>query len=226
MVYFLLRISGAKPLLILILVHAILLNMEIKAIISDLGRVFVDFDHGISCKKIAKLAKCDVERVYNFIYKNKTDIKLDRGEIAPKEFYRDVKKHFKLNISYNEFKVIFSDIFTLITPVYKLYLKLKKKYKIIFLSNTNIIHFKTCLSKMPLKKVFKTGVLSYEEGIMKPHPRIYLKAVKLTGYRPEECIYIDDIHEFVDAAILVGLKGVQYKNIGQLKRDLRKLRVG
>jgi len=199
--------------------------MIIKAIISDLGRVFVDFDHDISCKKVAKLAKCDIEDVYDFIYRHKIDIKLDRGEIAPYQFYRRVKEHFKLKISYKEFALIFSDIFTLITPVYKLYLKLKKKYEIVFLSNTNIIHFETCLKKMPLKKVFRTGVLSYKEGIMKPHPRIYLKAVSLTGFKPEECVYIDDIHEFVDAARLVGLNGIQYRNIGQLKRELTKLGV-
>ena len=207
------------------LLHAILLIMTIKAVISDLGRVFVDFDHDISCRKVAKLAKCDIEDVYDYIYRNKIDIKLDRGEIAPRDFYRKVKEHFKLKISFKEFKVIFSDIFTLITPVYKLYLKLKKKYKLVFLSNTNIIHYETCLKIMPIKKVFGKGVLSYKEGIMKPHPRIYLKAVSLTGCKPEECVYIDDIHEFVDAARLIGLNGIQYKNIGQLKRDLRKLGV-
>jgi len=187
-------------------------KLPLKAIISDLGRVFVNFDHDISCRKIAKLAGCDKEEVYAFIYKNKIDIQIDRGEIKPEVFYKNVKEHFGLKISFKEFKLIFSDIFTLITPVYRLYLRLKKRYKLIFLSNTNIIHYETCKKRMPLKKVFAQGVLSFEEGIMKPHPRIYLTAVKLTGCKPEECIYIDDVYEFVDAARLLGLKGIHYKN--------------
>ena len=208
-----------------IFVRGILFYMIIKAIISDLGRVFVNFDHSISCRRLAKLAKCAPKDVYNFIYRNKTDISLDRGELAPKEFYRLVKERFELTLSYKDFKDIFADIFTLIAPVFNLYVKLKKKYKFVFLSNTNIIHFETVLKKMPLKTVFETGVLSYKEGIMKPHPGIYLKAVKLTGYKPEECVYIDDIQEFVDAAELVGLKAIKYKNIKQLRRELAKLGV-
>jgi len=204
---------------------AILLGMKIKAIISDLGRVFVDFDHSISCKKVAKLAGCKPEEVYEYIYQNKMDIKLDRGEIAPEVFYRRVKKHFKLKLSYGEFVIIFSDIFTLIAPVVELYKKLKKRYKLVFLSNTNILHFETSLNNLSLNGVFEGGVLSYKEGLMKPHPRLYLKAIKLTGFKPEECVYIDDVSEFVDAARLLGLCGIQYRNIKQLKRELKKLGV-
>ncbi|MEI6845967.1 MAG: HAD family phosphatase [Candidatus Firestonebacteria bacterium] len=204
---------------------AILLGMKIKAIISDLGRVFVDFDHSISCIKVAKLAGCKPEEVYEYIYQNKMDIKLDRGEIAPEVFYRRVKKHFKLKLSYGEFVTIFSDIFTLIVPVVELYKKLKKRYKLVFLSNTNILHFETSLNNLSLSNVFEGGVLSYKEGLMKPHPRLYLKAVKLTGFKPEECVYIDDVSEFVDAARLLGLRGIQYRNIKQLKRELKKLGV-
>ena len=201
----------------------------IKAIISDLGRVFIDFDHNISCGKIAALAGCSIEEVHDYIYHKKIDIKLDRGELPPEKFYRIVKTRFKLNISYKEFKELFAGIFTLITPVYRLYMKLKKNYKIVYLSNTNRIHLESCLKNMPLKKAFKNifekGVASYKEGIMKPHPRIYLKAVNLTGCRPEECVYIDDIFEFVDAARALGLKGIQFRSGKQSARELRKLGV-
>ena len=198
----------------------------IKAIISDLGRVFVDFDHDKSCGKLAKLAGCDIEKVYEYIYKSKTDIKLDRGELGPKAFYKRVVDHFKLKLSYQEFRFIFGNIFTLKKPVYRLYLKLKKKkYKIVFLSNTNVIHFEHCANKFPMKKVFNGGIRSDKEGLMKPHPRLYLKAAALAGCKPEECVFIDDIYEYVDAARAVGLKGIQFKSAGQLGRDLRKMGV-
>ena len=198
----------------------------IKAIISDLGRVFVDFDHDKSCGKLAKLAGCDIEDVYDFIYRSKTDIKLDRGELAPGAFYKRVVEHFKLKLTYQEFRYIFGNIFTLKKPVYRLYLKLKKHgYKVVFLSNTNVIHFEHCAKKFPMKKVFSGGIRSDKEGLMKPHPRLYLRAAALTHCKPEECVFIDDIYEYVDAARAVGLKGIQFKSAGQLVRDLKKLGV-
>ncbi len=210
-------------------IRAILTGMKntlpVKAVISDLGRVFIDFDHSISCGKIAKLAGCDIEEVYDFIYRNKMDIKFDRGEISPYAFFNKIKARFKLRISYGEFKNIFSQIFTLIKPVYNIYRKLKKRYKLVFLSNTNVIHYEICLKTMPLKDIFEGGILSYKEGIMKPHPRLYMKAVSLAGCKPEECVYIDDIFEFVDAARALGLKGIRFKSGKQLERELKILGV-
>jgi len=198
----------------------------IKAIISDLGRVFVDFDHDKSCGKLAKLAGCGIEEIYDFIYRSKTDIKLDRGELSPGAFYKRVKDHFNLKLSFKEFAHIFGNIFTLNKPVYRLYLKLKKKkYKIVFISNTNVIHIEHCARTMPMKKVFIGGIRSDKEGLMKPPPRLYLRAADLAGCKPEECVFIDDIYEYVDAARAVGLKGIQYRSAKQLKRDLKKLGV-
>ena len=199
--------------------------IAIKAVISDLGRVFVHFNHNISCGRLAKLAGCKRKDVYDYIYHNKIDIKFDRGEIKPPAIFKGIKSRFKLRISFEEFKDIFSRIFTLNTPVYELYLRIKKRYKLICLSNTNILHYEYCIKNMFLKDVFNKGVLSFREGIMKPHPCIYLKAVALAGCKPEECVYIDDISEFVDAARALGLKAILFKSSKQLERDLKKLGV-
>ena len=64
----------------------------IKAVISDLGRVILDFDHHICTGKLAQLCKCDEEEIFDFIYRAKADIKFDRGEMAPEEFFERIKK--------------------------------------------------------------------------------------------------------------------------------------
>ena len=56
--------------------------------------------------------------------------------------------------------------------------------------------------------IFDDYVLSYEVGVMKPHARIYDEALKKAGVEAEECVFIDDIEENIQAAQKLGIKGI------------------
>ena len=48
------------------------------------------------------------------------------------------------------------------------------------------------LSSFRLRERFDAVVLSYELGVLKPHPSIYLKAAAQLGVRTEACVFIGD----------------------------------
>lgn len=62
----------------------------------------------------------------------------------------------------------------------------------------------------PLFPLFDAAMISYEQGLSKPDPEIYRRAIQVLGVTPEECLYVGDggSHELTGAREL-GMKAVQ-----------------
>jgi putative hydrolase of the HAD superfamily len=67
---------------------------------------------------------------------------------------------------------------------------------------------------------FDVLVWSYQLGMVKPDPAIYRYALEKLGTRPEEALFIDDKRENVGAATAMGIKGIVFSNVEQLRADL------
>lgn len=52
-------------------------------------------------------------------------------------------------------------------------------------------------------------VLSFEVGVHKPSPGIYLAALRALGARPEQAVFVDDQPEYLDGAAALGI-GTRY----------------
>jgi putative hydrolase of the HAD superfamily len=61
---------------------------------------------------------------------------------------------------------------------------------------------------------------SCELGIAKPDPVIYTYTCEKLGVSPAEALFLDDKTENIHAAEEVGLVGIQFRNIEQLRREL------
>lgn len=70
---------------------------------------------------------------------------------------------------------------------------------------------------------FRDIVVSGEEGMVKPDPRIYDLAIERFGVAPARTVFIDDRDENVRAAIAKGMAGLRFENAATLARDLRAL---
>lgn len=97
--------------------------------------------------------------------------------------------------------------------------KLKKQYKIGFLSNVASNWLEELFTQEQLE-LFDALSLSYETGYIKPQPEAYHAIVKKLGYAPEECVFIDDQKSYAEAAQTVGIHGIHYINFEQMKADL------
>jgi putative hydrolase of the HAD superfamily len=56
---------------------------------------------------------------------------------------------------------------------------------------------------------------------LKPEEKIYREVEKTSGLPSEEHFYIDDIEEYVDAAIKLGWDAVQFVDFQKLVDDLK-----
>ena len=78
-------------------------------------------------------------------------------------------------------------------------------------------------TRVPIADAFDVIVISAEEKIMKPDPRIYHRALERLGVKPEEAIFLDDFSENIDAANALGMIGVHFRSTEQAQRDMRAL---
>jgi putative hydrolase of the HAD superfamily len=67
---------------------------------------------------------------------------------------------------------------------------------------------------------FDALVWSYQLGIAKPDPAIYLHTLEKLGTRPEETLFLDDKQVNIDAARELGMKAILFTTVDQLRRDL------
>jgi putative hydrolase of the HAD superfamily len=65
-------------------------------------------------------------------------------------------------------------------------------------------------------------IISAEEGIAKPDPRIFRIAAERLGVRPQEAVFVDDRPENVQGARAVGMRGIQFETREQTIADVRK----
>ena len=99
-------------------------------------------------------------------------------------------------------------------------LLLRKDYKTAMLSN---------IAKGGLGRMFEPGVLdtyfdavvaSGDIGFAKPEARAYETVADMLDVRLDECVFIDDREIYVEGANAVGMKGVIFTSLKQLKQDL------
>lgn len=198
----------------------------IKGIIFDFGNVICTFDNGIFLKKISSFTDKSVEELNEIIYKS-SDLpkKYEKGVISSDEFYKEICRLCELTILKSDFIEAYSNIFTPIPETFDLIKKLSGKYKLALLSNTSEIDYEYGFKKFDIINLFEVVSLSYLVKEMKPKERIYRNALLNLELEPEECIYIDDIDDYVQAANKLGIYGIQYLTSEKLLEGLKKLGV-
>lgn len=107
--------------------------------------------------------------------------------------------------------------------VVELAMQLKKNYKIGLLSNAPSDFIRALMRDHDLEKHFDEIVISSEVGMAKPAPAIFELTLERMNVKPSEAIFIDDNKTNTDAAETIGIKGVVYTDVINLKSDLKEL---
>ncbi len=147
--------------------------------------------------------------------------RFETGLIEPRDFVAQLSRILELNVDYEGFCAIWNSIFTDTLIPDAMLEGLAARYRLLLLSNTNVIHFEGIRRNYPLLlRHFHGLILSYEVKAMKPCPEIFEKAVALAGCRPEECFYTDDIAAYVEGARAVGIDAVEFQSAAQIQAEL------
>lgn len=201
---------------------------SLKAVIFDFGNVICKFDNNIFLKKISRFSDKSVQELSELIYSSPDNLprKYETGLITSDEFFNAVKEKCNLSISKEDFIEAYTKIFTPIPETFDLIKKLKSEgYKLALLSNTSEWDFEYGIKPIEVFNLFDAVSLSFEVKAMKPEKRIFYDSLEKLNLKPEECVYIDDIKEYVDVADEIGIKGIHYTSPSQLKASLIELKI-
>ena len=98
---------------------------------------------------------------------------------------------------------------------------LNKQYSIWLLSNTNPKHIQDEIEKRYSFPCLVNGaVYSFDVGVRKPEKEIYEIAMQRANANPQECLFIDDLLENIQAAKQIGIEGIHFISSEQLKQEL------
>jgi len=195
----------------------------IKTVIFDLGKTIVPFDFKRGYRAMAEVCSYAPEDIPKRIGATDLVVRFESGQITPEEFVAELSGVLNLRMDYGRFCQVWSSIFLPDTLIPESLLEgLRKRHRLLLLSNTNAIHFEMIRENYPLLKHFDEYILSYEVGAMKPSPRIYEEAIARAGCEPEECFFADDIPEYVEGARTVGIDAVRFESAAQIENELSK----
>lgn len=192
---------------------------EIKNIVFDLGGVIVDINKPAAISKFKETGISNIEEFIDPYRQRGVFHRLEEGSISREDFYEEMSRLAGKKIDSREIDQAWLDF---LMPVDQgkldFIMELRKQYKTLLLSNTNVIIMTWARSEKfspagkPLDYYFDELYLSYELGCMKPDFDIFHKMIELSGINPEETLFIDDSEANINAGNSLGFKTFWFKS--------------
>lgn len=197
----------------------------VEAVIFDLGNVLLFFDWDITADRLCARTGKTRRELDDYIVTTPFVNQLCIGQLSRERFFEIIARDLGFNGDYNEFFLIWSEIFSPNEPMIQLAAALQGRQRRFVLSNTNAIHMDYVFAHYPFIRDFEGAILSHEVGLLKPDARIYRLALEKFELTPQRTVFIDDILANVDGARAVGLHAVHYQSVEQVRQELTKLGV-
>jgi FMN phosphatase YigB (HAD superfamily) len=197
----------------------------IEAVIFDLGNVLLAFDETRAADRLAERTGKTRQQIDEYARGTPYVTELSIGKLSKVRFFHTVAKDLAFDGTYDEFALLWSDIFTPIEPMFALAESLKTRVPRLMLSNTNAIHIDYVLEHYPLLNDFDAHVFSHEVGLLKPDAAIFEHALRKYGLTAGRTVFLDDIAANAEAARRLGIQAIHYQNPDQARTELTKLGV-
>ncbi|HEX2060815.1 MAG TPA: HAD family phosphatase [Thermoanaerobaculia bacterium] len=147
---------------------------------------------------------------------------MERGAVTFWEFYEFLCDKSGYRGSIRDFHGVWSDFFDGTIPgVEELLERIRAKYRVAFLSNSNEVHAE--LIPKTFATLFRKDdrfVFSHRFKVAKPDPEIFRRALEVIGALPQHVVFIDDLIENVVAARSIGITAFQFIDTPTLEREL------
>ena len=187
---------------------------EIKNIIFDLGGVIINLDIPKTIAEFNKLSQRPFETVYTQLQQTPVFDLFDKGKISETDFFAGIKKELSPEITGTEMLFAWNAML-LDFPEQRLELlkRLKTKYRLFLLSNTNETHITEFEKQLFETRGYKNLELFFEKvyyscrmGMRKPDQEIFDFVLTENNLKPEETIFIDDSPQHVEGALKTGIQ--------------------
>ena len=188
---------------------------SVQAIVFDLGNVLLDLDNRFYGQGWPDgINASDHESFEQWVASEDLWLKFETGRISTDQFLD--KLTARLGLSPKRVIDYWNKILIGIQPRrLELLEKLRQRYNLYVLSNTNAIHIEWVRQHVHDLQVpdfeqryFRQVFYSYELGCVKPDAAIYQKSQSAIGLSPKHLLFIDDKPENVSAARAAGWQAV------------------
>jgi FMN phosphatase YigB (HAD superfamily) len=167
--------------------------MKIETIFFDLGKVLLDFDFDIALYRVRQQSSLSEEEIQDQIGVLQGAIdEYETGKVSTAQFFDRLKDDFKFEGEVDELKTIWQEIFTPLDEHIQMARMLSQYYPTALISNTSEAHIDYCLERFDFMGIFQRHFYSYEVGVMKPDPEIYLHALGEMNADKFTTLFIDD----------------------------------
>ena len=182
-----------------------------RIVVFDLGKVLLDFDYGKLSRAVAKISTAGGEAIRKLIDHSPLLFRYETGLIDREYFFHEVRQATGFRGTLAEFVPLFSDIFEPIPEMIELHAKLRQQRVPVYIfSNTNDMAIEHIRRAYPFFSQFDGYIYSFEQGAMKPDPRIYTALENLTGRTGTDIVYLDDRAENVAGGTARGWVGIHH----------------
>ena len=186
---------------------------NISTLIFDLGGVLIDLDIHKCILNFKQLGLLNFEQYLNNFAQSGFFMQLEKGLISADEFRSEIRKLTKNTLSDTQIDEAWCS-FLLEIPTKKLemLLELRKKFRVLLLSNTNIIHFPNTEKviftdrERKLSDYFDKAYLSYEMKMAKPDKAIFENILLTENVQANECLFLDDGIKNIEQANRIGIQ--------------------
>ncbi|NDP20476.1 MAG: HAD family phosphatase [Paludibacter sp.] len=186
---------------------------NISTIIFDLGGVLINLDLPQCILNFKQLGIPDIENYLSNFGQSGFFLSFEKGHIGIDEFRNEIRKFGTKPITDNQIDQTWCS-FLCDIPIEKLKIltELKKKYRLILLSNTNPLHLEVSASAEFAKEgktisdYFDAFYLSYEMKMVKPDAEIFVKLLHNEQGEPNQFLFLDDGLKNIEQANKLGIQ--------------------
>ncbi|MDD5489708.1 MAG: HAD family phosphatase [Candidatus Moranbacteria bacterium] len=191
----------------------------IKYIIFDWGGVFThghllkDFANNLSEK--CERDKVEIEKIFR-----EAEFPYETGQIIPEFFWDEFRKKLEIHLTKEEIQSIFLNSYVINDRMLELAKKMKKKYKLILLTNNYEDLFDFIKENYKLEQYFDHMFSSSKIKDKKPNKETFKFVIDKLKINPEEAIFVDDKEKNVIGAQKIGLKTIHFSGLDGFKKML------
>lgn len=207
---------------------------KVKNLIFDLGGVVIDLKRENAVAALTALGIEDVDQLLGLYRQEEPFLSLETGRLTAAEFFDEMRRRARAGVTDRDIETAF-DAFLVGLPVERLQAlrRLREEgYKVYGLSNTNAVMFNSWIRDAFMQEGLKVNdyfdglVLSFEEGMCKPDPDLFMTVVNRYGLDPGETVMLDDSRKNCEAAESVGLRSACVGTDGDndMLAQIRKIR--
>ncbi len=200
--------------------------MRIQAVIFDIGGVlsiFIDFETYFKWEQQLKLPKGQLLKI---IYDNPVSRQATLGKATVTDVWEEAGK--QLNLPANELQKLREDIwngYRWNTELLDFIRSLKPTYKTGILSDA-WADARESMGDVISEEIFDAIVFSAEEGMQKPAPALFQRALDRLGVKAGEAILLDDREANVQGAQAFGMHGIHFTETNKAIEDIKGLLQG